>query len=294
MPSSIEHVSDTAFWVAYYRWVETERKDALFHDPLAKKLAGDRGRALATYMGTEKAMAWSMALRTYIIDQYITDLVEKGVDMVINLGAGLDSRPYRLALPPHLEWVEVDFKEIIDYKAEILSKDKPNCHLKRIACDLAVDADRQTILQALNGQGKNILVLTEGVVPYLSNEAVTTLAQDLVELDHVTYWISDYFSPLFLRISARGKIRKRLSKRAPFLFAPGPSSQDWPIFFAKIGWQIKEMRFIGDEGFKVGRKLPTSWLIGLLMRLASEARLRPYKQMTGYAVLVKGHEVIEI
>jgi len=40
----IENVSDTAFWVAHYRAFETERADALFHDPLAGLLAGDRGK----------------------------------------------------------------------------------------------------------------------------------------------------------------------------------------------------------------------------------------------------------
>ncbi len=36
--SSIEHVSDTALWVANYRALESRRSDALFHDPLAEKL----------------------------------------------------------------------------------------------------------------------------------------------------------------------------------------------------------------------------------------------------------------
>lgn len=37
----IENVSDTAFWVAHYRALETKRPDALFHDPLAGVLAGE-------------------------------------------------------------------------------------------------------------------------------------------------------------------------------------------------------------------------------------------------------------
>ncbi|MDE3110116.1 MAG: class I SAM-dependent methyltransferase, partial [Acidobacteriota bacterium] len=46
----MQHVSDTAFWVAHYRAIEGERPDALFHDPLAGVLAGERGRNIAEHM----------------------------------------------------------------------------------------------------------------------------------------------------------------------------------------------------------------------------------------------------
>ncbi len=39
----IEHISDTARWVAVYRAMETARPDAIFRDPHARQLAGERG-----------------------------------------------------------------------------------------------------------------------------------------------------------------------------------------------------------------------------------------------------------
>jgi len=42
---TIGHVSDTALCVAVYRAEESERPDALFKDPLARRLAGERGRS---------------------------------------------------------------------------------------------------------------------------------------------------------------------------------------------------------------------------------------------------------
>jgi len=41
--NAVNHVSDTALWVAMYRAMETDRPDAVFRDPLARKLAGPRG-----------------------------------------------------------------------------------------------------------------------------------------------------------------------------------------------------------------------------------------------------------
>ncbi|WP_303830201.1 class I SAM-dependent methyltransferase [Asticcacaulis taihuensis] len=294
MAEEIAHVSDTAFWVAWYRWLETQRKNALFHDPLAGKLVGERGKRLARHMGIERAMAWSMALRTYIIDSYIMEAIAGGVDCVVNLGAGLDTRPYRLALAPDFLWIEVDFANIVTFKNETLATDQPLCRLERIACDLSQDADRETLLADVNTRGRNILVLTEGVIPYLTNEAVTALSKNLREQNYINHWITDYFSPFFLGLAARGAIVKQLQKNAPFRFNPGPEPDDWPRFFATNGWQIEAMRFIGEEGRKLDRDLPANWFMRMMMRYASEDRLRPYRRMNGYALLKKGHEMVSI
>ncbi len=294
MSESIEHVSDTAFWVAYYRWLETKRKDALFHDPLAKVLVGDRGAKLARHMGIVRAMQWSMSIRTWIIDRYIAEAIADGVDMVVNLGAGLDTRPYRLDLPHSLQWVEVDFEHVIDYKADKLKAHTPVCHLLRIACNLADEAERRTLLDRLNASGSRILVLTEGVIPYLSNEAVASLADALAAEPHIVYWLTDYFSPLFKKIGGRGGIQKRLAKNAPFLFYPGDDPLDWPRFFAHNGWEVGDIRYSGEEGVKIGRDLPAPPIIRFLMRFSPEERLRPYRRMNGYALLRKGNAVVDI
>lgn len=294
MTESIEHVSDTAFWVAYYRALESKRKDALFHDPLAMKLVGPRGEKLARHMGIQRAMAWSMSLRTYIIDAYIREAIAGGVDCVINLGAGLDTRPYRLDLAEDFQWIEVDFSHVIDYKNATLADDKPRCRLQRIACDLSDDTARKALLAQLNQGCTKALVLTEGVVPYLTNEAVAELAQDLHQQDHITYWLTDYFSPFFKNVSQRGPIKKRLAANAPFRFDAGDNNNDWPRFFAAQGWQIGEMRYIGEVGRTLGRDLPAPWIFRMLMRFAKEERLKPYRRMNGYALLIKGTDVIAL
>ena len=111
----IRDISDTARWVAVYRARETDRPDALFRDPFARRLAGQRGEQIAAVMpfGDGK-QAWPWVTRTYLFDQFITEQVAQGVDTVINLAAGLDARPYRLPLPAALRWVEVDLPELLD------------------------------------------------------------------------------------------------------------------------------------------------------------------------------------
>src|SRR5262249_52296461 len=105
----IENVADTAFWVATYRANEGERPDALFRDPLPGRLVEGRGRAIAASVPGAAVTSWSVVVRTCIIDDFIRAAIADGCDAVLNLGAGLDTRPYRMDLPPSLRWIEVDF-----------------------------------------------------------------------------------------------------------------------------------------------------------------------------------------
>jgi O-methyltransferase involved in polyketide biosynthesis len=76
-----------------------KRSNPLYCDPLALKVAGDRGNARASMS------RWMMAIRTRVIDDLIREALADGVDLILNLGAGLDTRPYRMTLPSNLYWV---------------------------------------------------------------------------------------------------------------------------------------------------------------------------------------------
>ncbi|HEY5955505.1 MAG TPA: class I SAM-dependent methyltransferase, partial [Polyangiaceae bacterium] len=73
--SPIRNVSDTARWVAAYRAAETARPDAIFHDHLAERLAGDRGREIAK-LGSIHSQ-WALVTRTRVIDDLIAQAVAR-------------------------------------------------------------------------------------------------------------------------------------------------------------------------------------------------------------------------
>ena len=122
----IQSVADTAFMVAWFRAMETERPDALFRDPLAAEVAGEEGRRFAQSLGRYARFgAWSLAIRTVVID----DLVKSAErDVVLSLGAGLDTRPYRLDLPHGVRWIESPlprpFMALLALRARFMSRER--------------------------------------------------------------------------------------------------------------------------------------------------------------------------
>jgi methyltransferase (TIGR00027 family) len=203
MNQVIQNVSDTAFLVAGLRGMETDRSDPLFRDPLAWKLASEHGRNILATVPHHFVGGWSVVIRTVIIDTFIRDAIAKGVDTVLNLGAGLDTRPYRMDLPKDLHWIEVDYPHVIDLKDERLADETPNCALERIKLDLTDRAARQKFFTEVNARAGAILVLTEGVTPYLAEADVGALADDLRSLPKVVGWVIDYFPPRPSNTAAR-------------------------------------------------------------------------------------------
>jgi methyltransferase (TIGR00027 family) len=280
----IRHVSDTAFLVAHHRAVESARPDALFADPLAGRLAGARGRAIATAAPASAMTGWTIAMRTVIIDELIRQAIASGVDTIVNLGAGLDTRPYRLALPAALTWVEVDYSDVIALKEKELAGETPRCRLERVALDLADLPARRQLLARLDADAARMQVLTEGVVPYLDLAQAGALADDLRGLQHVDSWIVDYISSETIAYRKRTRVDRHM-RNAPFKFEPA----DWFGFFASHGFRQREIRYLAIEGANRGRRAPLPWRVRLLMKLLrpftpAEKRQR-FARFSGYVVL---------
>jgi methyltransferase (TIGR00027 family) len=232
----IRDISDTALWVAVYRARESERQDALFHDPFARKLAGERGEQIAKDMQAGLRYEWPYTARTVRLDQIITGQIQQGTDMVINLAAGLDTRPYRMDLPPSLKWIEVDLPTMIDYKEEILRQEKPRCALERVRLDLADVVGRRALFQRLGSNAKKILVVTEGLLVYMTRNDVTALGRDLAAQASFRNWAIDLCSPGLLKMLQKnmGALREA---GTPLKFGP----EEGPEFFTTSGWNPAEV-----------------------------------------------------
>jgi methyltransferase (TIGR00027 family) len=234
----VRGVSDTARWVAYFRALESQRPDALFHDPYAERLAGKHGFHLANTLPDGNKHEWAWVARTYLFDQFLIRELEAGADLVVNLAAGLDARPYRMDLSPTLQWVEVDFPEIISYKEEILANEKPKCRLERVSLDLSDGPARRKLFENLNGRATKVVIMTEGLLIYFTAEEVAAFAMDLASPVHFQRWVIDLASPGQLKLMQRSTGKQLSEANAAFKFGPAEGAN----FFVPYGWDPKDVQ----------------------------------------------------
>ncbi len=244
----ISNVSDTARWMAAYRAAESARPDALFDDPFAERLAGDRGRAIAAAAPRLTRSGGWVVTRTKLIDDLIAESVNAGCDRILNLASGFDARPYRLDVPPAMEWIEADLPEIINEKQRVLAGETARCRLSRVAVDLANASNRHAFLADATSGARNALVITEGLLLYLDEQQVRALAHDL-HRDAIGGWVTDVIAPALIR-----KMMRQMPSldKAPMKFEPS----DGVAFFERQGWTVTDIRSILKEAGR-RKRLPT-------------------------------------
>lgn len=278
LASPIRNISDTALWVAVYRAQESERADAVFRDPYARRLAGDRGAQIAAAMPFAQRHAWSYTASTWLVDQVIERKVQQGADMVLNLAAGLDARPYRMQLPASLRWIEIDLPDMLRYKEDVLASERPLCTLERVPLDLQDSAGRRALFQRLGEEAKHAVVISEGLIIYFEPDAAADLARDLAAPPSFRHWVTDLTSPALLRMLQKSIGGPLVDAGSPLKFAP----REGPEFFSPHGWQPVETRSILQTAAKL-KRLP--FAMRLLSLLPDPAGRKPDKPWGGVCVL---------
>ena len=113
------------------------------------------------------------------------------------LGAGFDSRPWRMALPPGVRWFEVDQSEVVEAKREQLAQLGAGFHASDAAgrqqpmhplraaswAALAADLGQPGWSAALRERGLDssqpIVWMLEGLLMYLTPEQVAALLAEM-------------------------------------------------------------------------------------------------------------------
>jgi methyltransferase (TIGR00027 family) len=277
----IKNVSDTAKWVAEYRAMETDRPDAIFRDPYARKLAGTEGARIVDSMKQGRALAWPMIVRTAVFDEIIMERVRGGVDLVLNLAAGLDARPWRLDLPATLRWVDVDLPGILGHKAEQMKDERPRCKYEAVMLDLADVPKRRALFTQLGAQSRKALVVSEGLLIYLEPEQVGELARDLHAQPSFRWWLLDLASPRLLKYSQRSWGKDLQRGNAPFKFAPAENTK----FFEPFGWKEVVFRSTGDDARRLKREMRFMWFWRFVMTFYPKRVKEQFKRFAGNVLL---------
>jgi methyltransferase (TIGR00027 family) len=279
---SIANISDTARWVALYRAMESERPDAHFRDPYARRLAGARGEQIARALPGFQSGLWPMVVRTCLFDELIERAISQdGADTIVNLASGLDARPWRMRLPPQLRWIDVDLPEMLAYKKELLAGERPACAVESFAADLTDATARRELFARIGRGSRKTLVLSEGLLVYLTADQVAALATDLHTPESFQWWAIDIVSPPLLRRLNKQWAPTLAAGRAILQFAPENGTR----FFEPFGWKETEYRSTFDEGRRLKRQMRGAWIFRLIGQLSPAARREKMRRIGGIALL---------
>lgn len=252
---SASFVNDSAAMISYERFLETSRGDALFQDPFARVLAGEKGEKLSETFGTYAAgfnydgwpefhKTWTV-VRTKFIDDAISRSVGTGqFRQIVNLGAGFDTRAYRLECFKAFTngSFEVDMENNNSARRavfrNILREPTSHCPVHLVDLDF-LDSDK-TLTTELAAQAPTFdasqpsVFFAEGLIQYLGN-GKTKLFHDVS------------------RVAAPGSvfILQFLDGTGTAHAAHGISADE--VTHANDGWCEFEYHKFGDEKLDFGR-----------------------------------------
>ncbi|GHO79772.1 S-adenosyl-L-methionine-dependent methyltransferase [Ktedonobacter sp. SOSP1-85] len=239
-----QRVSNTALGAAICRLIEQYQPEnaRLFHDSVIKDLVGTPIRMLMQFKSMRNLTIQQMDAitpgiygvqisRTRFIDDAVRDALSQGIEQVVILGAGLDTRPYRLTGMEHTRVFEVDLPSVQEDKKKKLHK-----HFGRLpeqVTFLPIDFDTQSLEAVFSGTpfdpASPAIFVWEGVTQYLSEEAVHRTLAFVGTSAPGSILVFTYVLKSFIErrsdIPGEEKMMDMVAKKgSPWLFGLEPSS----------------------------------------------------------------------
>ncbi|MGY0500094.1 SAM-dependent methyltransferase [Nocardia sp. FBN12] len=183
-------VALTAIGVALIRERESRRPDRLYDDPIATAFVDAARR---DFTRTEEGAAkWERveavaeqffagrSVGVRLVDERVTEAVAAGCRQIVLLGAGLDTRAFRLGLPADLTVYELDLPELFAFKEPVLRAAGAIPTARRHVLPIDLRTDWAVPLQEQGFRpDEPTHWIDEGALPYLPPEdhrrAVATL-----------------------------------------------------------------------------------------------------------------------
>jgi methyltransferase (TIGR00027 family) len=258
--TELDGVSRTALSVAAARARESARPDRLFDDPYAQRFTGTAKRSSFWMPGTEGkrvvgAFGDYFALRTRFFDTFFE---EAGKRQVVILGAGLDTRAYRLDWPDGTTLFELDLPPVFAYKGGVLSGEQPRCRRVEVAADLTGDWPAALADNGFTATEPTAW-LAEGLLMYLGEDNVQRLLGAAAALSTPDSEIAVEHSGFSVDARALSSVADLGPERLRQLVAGAGKAGE---ALTGSGWEIVEQHSIPDLAHAHGRPVPPAFAEG--------------------------------
>ncbi|MBR1625934.1 MAG: class I SAM-dependent methyltransferase [Bacteroidales bacterium] len=170
--NGLTDIPETMLITLWAKAEESKRKDAILRDKKAteiiKKVEYDFSK-----FGKAKFSQAGCCIRASLIDNEVKEFLTNNPDaVVIQLGAGLDARYERLQGVQVTHWYDLDVKDAITLRRQLLTESKKNTYIASSMFDYGWTDIVKTY-------GKPILIIIEGVLMYFTPEQVKTFFNEI-------------------------------------------------------------------------------------------------------------------
>jgi methyltransferase (TIGR00027 family) len=274
--TALPPVSVTGVGVAALRAIESERSDRLFGDPFAAGLvraasAGERLRDPA--LGHRPIAQW-VAVRTRFLDDILVDATAQGCRQVAILGAGLDTRAFRMEWPGSTRLWELDLPDVLAFKDRVIAAEgwRPTCERQSLPLDLSEDWG-QLLLNAGFDPDAGVAWVAEGLLAYLTPETRDALL-------HRTAQLSPTGSQMGLTLASPHRLKTWRESHPDGTSNPrdfvalwqSEATDDAEAWLASFGWQAEVFAAV-ERSESYGRAVEEGTSVGAGPRLVRATRL---------------------
>ncbi|MBD8506860.1 SAM-dependent methyltransferase [Hoyosella sp. G463] len=252
---SEDHISATAVAVAYFRHMESSRADALISDEFAWPLVEATG--LGTHLiglpeENMRRVIDGIAVRTRYIDQAVEDAVASGIRQIVIVAGGLDTRAFRMELPPGTTVFDIDLEPVQELKRTVLAADPRAKRWRPVVADL-----KQDWAAALHDAGFDAatpaLWICEGILYYLAEDESDRLVSAITDASAPTSRLAgDHRGKGTLQPGQHQVVAKRVADAG---FGFQSVIDDPTSWLAGRGWASDSVTTVRTLGLQHGRDL---------------------------------------
>lgn len=257
-------IAYTAYRVMFFVALEQYQPDKLrlFHDDLACQMLPGRMKLLLRIFGVKPLRQGLLNLlergfpgthgglcRKRYIDDKLVEVLGSGIDSVVILGSGLDTRAYRIPQLSTLPVYEVDLPQTIAYKESKLRQlyGSVPAHVRLIP----IDFDRQDLEDVLKSHGyspdQKSFFIWEGVTQYISESAVRTVFEFLAKVRPGSRIVFTYITKDFID-GERTYGLERLYQQTRVMWHFGLQPSQVAAFIGEYSW--KELEQVGPDEYR--------------------------------------------
>ena len=211
----------------------------LFEDPYSEKFLSPFYKFFVILMRSPKILNFLIKIRerltpgvigglicrTRYIDDVLNNAIKEGVGTVVNLGAGMDTRAFRISGIENIQYFELDFPELQKVKRSYI--DKKIGELPSNVSLVPIDFNSQDLGEELKKAGyalsSKTLFIWEGVTQYISKEAVDNTIKYVAQASTgsrivFTYVLKSFINGSYIPDGLNSLYKLVLKKKNPLWF----------------------------------------------------------------------------